>query len=147
MISVNKELYFAYQFEEFGRFRVNVYSEKNMMAAALRLIPAKIKTIDELGLPQICHKFAVLKQGLVLVTGPTGQGKSSTLAAIIEEINRTRAEHILTIEDPIEFIYTPAMSIVTQRELHSDTHSWDIALRSALREDPDVVLVGEMRDF
>ena len=147
LISVNKELDFSYQFEEFGRFRVNVYSEKNMMAAALRLIPAKIKTIDELGLPQICHKFAVLKQGLVLVTGPTGQGKSSTLAAIIEEINRTRAEHILTIEDPIEFIYTPAMSIVTQRELHSDTHSWDIALRSALREDPDVVLVGEMRDF
>lgn len=147
LVSVNKELDFSYQFEEFGRFRVNVYYEKNIMAAALRLIPAKIKTIEELGLPQICHKFAVLKQGLVLVTGPTGHGKSSTLAAIIDEINRTRAEHILTIEDPIEFVYMPAMSIVTQRELHSDTHSWDIALRSALREDPDVVLVGEMRDF
>ena len=147
LVLVNKELDFSYQFETFGRFRVNVYFEKNVMATALRLIPAKIKTVEELGLPQICHKFAVLKQGLVLVTGPTGQGKSSTLAAIIEEVNQTRAEHILTIEDPIEFVYTPAMSIVTQRELHSDTHSWDIALRSALREDPDVVLVGEMRDF
>jgi twitching motility protein PilT len=147
LLSVNKELDFSYQFENFGRFRVNVYTEKNIIAASLRLIPAKILSIEELGLPQICHKFAGMKQGLVLVTGPTGQGKSSTLAAIIEEINQTRGEHILTIEDPIEFVYSPAKSIVSQRELHSDTHSWDIALRSALREDPDVVLVGEMRDF
>ena len=141
---VNKELDFSYQFGELGRFRVNIYFEKNIMAAELRLIPAKIKTIEELGLPQICHKFAVLKQGLILVTGHWS-GKSSTLAAIIEEINRTRAEHILTIEDPIEFVYTPAMSIISQRELHSDTHSWDIALRSALREDRMWCLLADAR--
>jgi twitching motility protein PilT len=146
LFSVNKEVDFSYQFEQFGRFRINVYHQKGMQSASLRLIPSKIKSIEELGLPQICHAFSKLKQGLVLVTGPTGQGKSSTLAAIIEEINQTRADHILTIEDPIEFVYTPAQSLVSQRELHSDTHSWDIALRSALREDPDVVLVGEMRD-
>jgi twitching motility protein PilT len=144
---VNKEVDFSFQFGQYGRFRVNVYHQKGLMSAALRLIPTKIKTIEELKLPQICHEFAKMRQGLVLVTGPTGHGKSSTLAAIIEEINQQRAENILTIEDPIEFVYTPGKSIISQRELHADTHSWDIALRSALREDPDVVLVGEMRDF
>jgi twitching motility protein PilT len=101
----------------------------------------------ELGLPKICHDVANLKQGFVLVTGPTGQGKSTTLAAILEEINQTRRVHVVTIEDPIEYVYSSAKAIVSQREVHNDTHSWDIALRSVLREDPDVVLIGEMRDF
>lgn len=144
---VNKEVDFSYQFRDLGRYRVNAYYHKGSIAAALRLIPKKIKTIEELRLPSIMHQFATLKQGFVLVTGPTGQGKSSTLAAIIDEINNTRTEHVLTIEDPIEFIYTPRKSVISQRELHSDTHSWEVALKSALREDPDVVLVGEMRDY
>lgn len=146
-VLVNKEIDFGYQHQDKGRFRVNIYSQKNTLAAAMRLIPAKVKTIDELQLPDIFHKLTKYKQGLVLVTGPTGEGKSTTLAAVIEEINLARAEHILTIEDPVEFVYEPKKSIVSQRELNQDTHGWDIALRSALREDPDVVLVGEMRDF
>lgn len=144
---VNKEVDFSYQHGDQGRFRVNAYYHKGTIAGALRLIPAKIRTIEELKLPTLFHQFTSYKQGLVLVTGPTGQGKSSTLAAIIEEINATRNEHILTIEDPIEFIYQPKKSIISQRELHADTHSWDVALKSALREDPNVVLVGEMRDY
>jgi twitching motility protein PilT len=146
-LMVNKEVDFSYQFENLGRFRVNAYYSKNEMGAALRLIPTKIKTIEELKLPPLFHQFAQLHQGFVLVTGPTGQGKSSTLAAIIDEINQSRSEHILTIEDPIEFLYTPAKSLISQRELHADTHSWEVALKSALREDPNVVLVGEMRDY
>lgn len=146
-VLVNKEIDFGYQFKDLGRFRVNVYSEQGSMAVAMRLIPAKVKTIEELNLPPIFHEFTQYNQGLVLLTGPTGEGKSSSLAAMIEEINMTRAKHILTIEDPIEFTYKPAKSIISQRELLQDTHAWDIALRSALREDPDVVLVGEMRDF
>src|SRR5260221_120605 len=141
-LMVNKEVDFSYQFESLGRFRINAYYSKNEMGAAMRLIPTKIKTIEELRLPPLFHQFAQLHQGFVLVTGPTGQGKSSTLAAIIDEINQNRAEHILTIEDPIEFLYSPARSLISQRELHSDTHSWDVALKSALREDPNVVLVG-----
>lgn len=144
---VNKEVDFSYQYKDVCRFRINAYYHKGTLAAALRLIPTKIKTIEELRLPPILHQFATMKQGFVLVTGPTGQGKSSTLAAIIDEINQTRAEHILTIEDPIEFLYTPKKSIISQRELHADTHSWEVALKSALREDPNVVLVGEMRDY
>ena len=147
LLHVNKETDFSYQLGEFGRFRINLYFEKGKLAGAFRLIPTRIKTIEELGLPSIVRDFTTLKQGLVLVTGPTGHGKSSTIAAILDEINRTRAEHILTIEDPIEFIYGSGQSIVSQRELHADTHAWEIALRSALREDPNVVLVGEMRDF
>jgi len=146
-VIVNKEIDFGYQFKDQGRFRVNVYHQKNGMAAALRLVPQKIKSLDELQLPQIMHNFTQYRQGMILLTGPTGEGKSTTLAAIIQEINASRAEHILTIEDPIEFIYAPAKSIISQRELNHDTHGWDIALRSALREDPDVVLVGEMRDY
>jgi twitching motility protein PilT len=111
------------------------------------LIPNKIRTIDELNLPPIFHEFTQYKQGLVLVTGPTGEGKSTTLAALIDEINANRSEHILTIEDPVEFVYQPKQSIISQREIHHDTMGWDIALKSALREDPNVVLVGEMRDF
>jgi twitching motility protein PilT len=146
-VKVNQEIDFGYQFQDKGRFRINVYHQKGNLAAAMRLIPAKIKTVDDLQLPPIFHDFTQYRQGLVLVTGPTGEGKSTTLAAMIEEINSTRAEHILTIEDPIEFVYQPKKSIISQREINHDTHGWDIALRSALREDPDVVLVGEMRDF
>lgn len=146
-VTVNKEIDFGYQFQDKGRFRVNVYYQRGDMAAALRLIPAKIKTVDELQLPPVFHTFTQYKQGLVLITGPTGEGKSTTLAALIDEINTMRADHILTIEDPIEFVYQPKKSIISQRELNQDTHGWDIALRSALREDPDVVLVGEMRDY
>lgn len=144
---VNRELDFSYQYEQKNRFRVNVYYQQNTPSAALRLIHSIIKTPEELKLPQVVHSFARLKQGFVLVTGPTGHGKTSTLAAIIEEINRTRSEHIVTIEDPIEFVYQPKKSVISQREMKSDTHNWDIALRSVLREDPDVVLIGEMRDY
>lgn len=146
-VKVNKELDFAYQYQDVARFRVNVYHAQGQLAAALRLIPNVIRSIDELMLPPILHEFTKYKQGLVLVTGPTGEGKSTTLAAIIEEINTQRSEHILTIEDPIEFIYHPKKSIISQRELNHDTQSWEMALRSALREDPNVVLVGEMRDY
>lgn len=144
---VNRELDLSYQYADKGRFRVNVYFQQNHPSAALRLIHSNIKTPEQLRLPQIVHTFAGLKQGFVMVTGPTGHGKSSTLAAIIEEINQTRSDHIVTIEDPVEFVYIPKKSIISQREMKYDTHGWDIALRSALREDPDVVLVGEMRDY
>lgn len=146
-VTVNKELDFGYQFQEKGRFRINVYQSKGCIAASLRLIPSRIKTLEDLQLPAILSDFAHYRQGLVLLTGPTGEGKSTTLAAIIDLINATRADHILTIEDPIEFVYQPKKSIISQRELNHDTNSWQIALRSALREDPNVVLIGEMRDF
>ncbi len=142
----NRELDFSYS-TNFARFRVNYYFEKTNMAGAFRLLPIKIRTIDELNLPRICHNFASLRQGFVLITGPTGHGKSTTLAAIIDEINHVRPTHIITIEDPIEYLYTPAKSIISQREMHLDTHSWNVALRASLREDPDVVLIGEMRDY
>ncbi len=144
---VNKDLDFSVEFGKLGRFRVNTYFQKGSMAAALRLIGSKIKTIEELGLPAVCSQLSKLKQGLVLVTGPTGHGKSTTLAAMVNHVNETRADHIVTIEDPIEFVYVPNKSIISQREMHGDTHSWTVALRSVLREDPDVVLVGEMRDY
>jgi len=146
-VIVNKEIDFGYQFKTAARFRVNVYYQQGTLAAALRMIPMKVKTIDELDLPPIFHTLSQYAQGLVLLTGPTGEGKSTSLAAVIEEINMTRAEHILTIEDPIEFVYSPQKCTISQREVNLDTHNWDIALRSALREDPDVVLVGEMRDY
>jgi twitching motility protein PilT len=143
----NKEWDFAYQYGEKGRFRINVYFAKGLKAAAMRLIPSRIMTMAELGLPEVFETLAFKKQGLVLVTGPTGEGKSTTLAALIDRINTVRNDHILTIEDPIEFIYEPKKSIVSQRELNQDTRDWPVALKSALREDPNVVLVGEMRDF
>lgn len=146
-LSVNKEIDFSLNFSDKGRFRVNAYTQKGTLAAAFRLIPIDIPEIDNLGLPKIVHSFTSLRQGLVLVTGPTGHGKSTTLAAMINEINKNRACHIVTIEDPVEFVFRPIKSIISQREMRSDTHSWDVALRSVLREDPDVVLVGEMRDY
>ena len=147
LLLVNKEIDFSFSYGEKGRFRINAYFEKGNLAAALRLLPATIKTIKELNLPKIYYQFAQLQQGFILVTGPTGHGKSTSLAAIIEEINQTRKTHIITIEDPIEYVYKGKKSFISQRELHADTHSWEIALRSVLREDSDVVLVGEMRDF
>lgn len=146
-VMVNKEIDFSLAFSQDARFRVNIYHQKGNISAAFRRIPLKIPTVEELKLPPICHEFAKLRQGFVLITGPTGHGKSTTLAAILNEINQTRPVHILTIEDPIEFIFTPGQAVVSQREMREDTHSWEIALRSALREDPDVVLVGEMRDY
>jgi twitching motility protein PilT len=146
-LTVNKELDFSFPFSEKGRFRVNAYTQKNSLAAAFRLIPLEIPEIESLGLPKLLHSFTTLKQGFVLVTGPTGHGKSTTLASMLNEINKTRATHIVTIEDPIEFVFRPNKSIISQREMRADTHSWSVALRSVLREDPDVVLVGEMRDY
>ncbi len=147
VLSLNKEIDFSVAPTNGGRFRVNAYHQKGDLAASFRLIPPKAPTIEQLGLPKICHMFATLRQGFVLVTGPTGHGKSTTLASVIDEINTNRFEHIVTIEDPIEFVFEPKKSIISQREMHGDTHSWDVALRSALREDPNVVLVGEMRDY
>lgn len=147
LLNANKELDFSFSLANQARFRVNAYFQKGTMAASFRLIPMKIPTVDELSLPKICHQFATLKQGFILVTGPTGSGKSTTLAAILDEINKTRGVHIVTIEDPVEYVYASARAIVSQREVHNDTHSWNVALRSILREDPDVVLIGEMRDF
>ena len=145
-LEANKEIDISYEWNEY-RFRVNCYYEKGSVASCLRVIPAKIKTIEELNLPNVFHKLAQLNDGLVLLTGPTGEGKSTTLAAILNEINLNQEKHIITIEDPIEFIYPKGKSIVSQRELHHDTHSWTKALKSVLREDPNVVLIGEMRDF
>jgi len=143
----NWELDFGYSLQGVGRFRVNVYRDKGSYAAAFRTINSTPPTFDELGLPEIIKKVAERPRGLILVTGPTGSGKSTTLAAMIDYINSTRVEHILTIEDPIEFIHTSKKCVVHQRELGQDTKSMVNALKSALREDPDVILVGEMRDL
>ena len=140
------ELDFSYGRENVGRFRVNFYKDKGCYAGAFRTISAKAPQLEDLGLPEIVKKTAERPRGLVLVTGPTGSGKSTTLAAMVDYINRTRAEHILTIEDPIEFVHTSKKSIIHQRELGADTRSFANALRAALREDPDIILVGEMRD-
>ncbi|KKW14537.1 MAG: twitching motility protein [Candidatus Jorgensenbacteria bacterium GW2011_GWB1_50_10] len=146
-LTVNKEIDFSLPFSDKARFRVNAYTQKGSFAVAFRRIPLAIPEVDALGLPKILHSFTTLKQGFILVTGPTGHGKSTTLAAMINEINKNRATHIVTIEDPIEFVFRPDKSIISQREMRADTHSWQVALRSVLREDPDVVLVGEMRDY
>lgn len=146
-LKVDRELDFSYNLPNGARFRVNVYYEKGNVAAALRYIPASIRTLEDLHLPAIIGQLTELKQGLVLVTGPTGHGKSTTIAAMIQRINQNRSEHIVTIEDPVEYVHIPNKSIISQRELHSDTHSWNVALKSVLREDPNVVLVGEMRDY
>ncbi|HKU19216.1 MAG TPA: type IV pilus twitching motility protein PilT [Candidatus Saccharimonadales bacterium] len=143
----DKEFDFSFAFGDLGRFRVNAFHERGNLAAALRLIPNEILSIEQLGLPPIVNKFADYPRGLVLVTGPTGSGKSTTLAAMINKINNERAEHIITIEDPIEYTHRSKKSVIVQREVHYDTYSFSAALRSALREDPDVVLIGEMRDL
>ena len=140
------ELDFSYGIEGLGRFRVNFYKDKGSYAAAFRTIATKAPDLEELGMPPIVTEIAQKPRGLVLVTGPTGSGKSTTLAAMVDYINRTRAEHILTIEDPVEFVHTSKLSIIHQRELGMDTRSFANALKSALREDPDIILVGEMRD-
>lgn len=143
----DKEFDFSFAFGDLGRFRVNAFHERGNLAMALRLIPTDIMTVDQLGLPQIVHKFAEYPRGLVLVTGPTGSGKSTSLAAIIDKINGEQARHIITIEDPIEYTHRSKKSVVVQREVHYDTYSFSAAMRSALRQDPDVVLLGEMRDL
>ncbi|MEB3245476.1 MAG: type IV pilus twitching motility protein PilT [Vampirovibrionales bacterium] len=141
------EIDFSYGVTGLGRFRVNVYKEQGLFAAALRTIRSEVPTIEAMGLPPIVTEISERPRGLVLVTGPTGSGKSTTLAAMINYINSNRAEHILTIEDPIEFVHTSKRSVIHQRELGQDTRSFEAALKSALREDPDVILVGEMRDL
>ena len=143
----DKEFDFSCAFGDLGRFRVNAFHERGNIAAAMRLIPNDIPTLAELGLPAVVESFADYPRGLVLVTGPTGSGKSTTLAALLDKINSERSEHIITIEDPIEFTHKSKRSVIVQREVHYDTYSFSAALRSALREDPDVVLIGEMRDL
>jgi twitching motility protein PilT len=147
LLEINRQLDFSYSMPGLARFRVNVYFQRESIGAAFRLIPTELKTLEELGIPDSLHVLAEKPRGLVLVTGPTGSGKSTTLAAIIDEINRNRSEHILTIEDPIEFLHRHKRCIVNQREIGPDAKSFADALRAALRQDPDVILVGEMRDL
>lgn len=147
LLLTNKEIDFSFALAELARFRVNAFYQKGYVSASLRLIPSKIPLLEELHLPKVFGNFSKLRQGLILVTGPTGHGKSTTIASIINEINETRSVHIVTVEDPIEYVYPSRKSLIAQREMHLDTHSWEIALRSVLREDPDVVLIGEMRDY
>ena len=146
-LELDRQLDFAYSLPGVARFRVNVFFQRGSVGAAFRLVPGEIRTLDELGLPPVLHTLAEKARGLVLVTGPTGSGKSTTLAAIIDEINRTRAEHIMTIEDPIEFLHRHQKCVVNQREIGTDARSFGESLRAALRQDPDVLLVGEMRDL
>lgn len=143
----NWELDCSYGVRGLARFRVNVYKDRGTYAAALRVLSSKIPSFDKLGLPNVVREMSEKPRGLILVTGPTGSGKTTTLAAMIDLINRTRAEHILTIEDPIEFVYEPIKSLIHQRQVGEDTRSFANALRAALREDPDIVLVGELRDL
>jgi twitching motility protein PilT len=144
---IKRQLDFAYGVPGLARFRVNVYFQRGSLGGAFRLIPEAIKTLEELGLPSSLHELAQKPRGLVLVTGPTGSGKSTTLASLIDEVNRTRAEHILTIEDPVEFVHRHKKCIVNQREIGFDAPNFAEGLRAALRQDPDVILVGEMRDL
>ncbi|MBP6989194.1 type IV pilus twitching motility protein PilT [Candidatus Shapirobacteria bacterium] len=144
--STEKELDFSVSIDS-SRFRVNCYVQKSAPAAVLRVIPESVPDFAQLNLPEVLKSFTRLKQGFVLVTGPTGHGKSTTVAAMIDEINKTKSSHIVTIEDPVEYVIKPVKSIISQRELGSDTNSFDRALKSALRQDPNVVFVGEMRDL
>ena len=141
------ELDFSFGLKGLARFRCNMFNQRGSVGAVYRLIPEEIKSFQELALPAVLATLADRPRGLVLVTGPTGSGKSTTLAAMIDKVNRERYEHILTIEDPIEFVHKHKNCLVNQREVHSDTNSFSMALRAALREDPDVVLIGEMRDL
>ena len=142
-----QEVDLAYSVAGLGRFRCNVFQQRGTVGLVLRVIPMAIRTIDELGLPPVLKKIAEEERGLVLVTGTTGSGKSTTLAAMVDHINSTRCAHVMTVEDPIEFLHRDNRSIINQREVAVDTRSFAYALRSALRQDPDVILVGEMRDF
>ncbi len=141
-----KQVDFSYNYEDKARFRVNTFFQRGFMAAALRLIPAQIRTIEELMLPPILHDFTRLNQGFILIVGPAGHGKSTTLAALLDEINHTRNDHIITIEDPIEYLFSQDRSIISQREVGQDTISFQDGLRSILRQDPDVIMIGEIRD-
>ncbi|MBS1718048.1 MAG: type IV pilus twitching motility protein PilT [Armatimonadetes bacterium] len=141
------ELDLSYLVKGLARFRVNMYWQRGKIGAVFRVIPFKIKTIDELGVPQVCKQVCLLPRGLILVTGPTGSGKSTTLAAMINHINENRRQHIMTIEDPIEYVHPDKVSIINQRELSEDTHSFADALKHVLRQNPDTILVGEMRDL
>ena len=141
-----REIDFSYTFEDKARFRVNVYYQRGFLAAALRLIPAQVRTIEDLGLPPVLHDFTKLSQGFILVTGPAGHGKSTTLAAMLDEINHIRTDHIVTVEDPVEYTFVQDRSIISQREVGSDTSAFTNALKSVLRQDPDVLMIGEMRD-
>jgi len=142
-----RQIDLSYSIPGLARFRVNIYFQRESVGAAFRTIPTELKTLEDLGLPESLHEFATKPRGLVLVTGPTGSGKSTTLAAIIDEINRTRRDHIMTIEDPIEFLHRHKSCIVNQREIGPDATGFAEALRGALRQDPDVILLGEMRDL
>ncbi len=144
--SQQKEIDFSYHFEDKARFRVNIFYQRGSISCALRLIPNKIRTIEELGLPPILHEFTEPAQGFVIMTGPSSHGKSTTLAALIDEINHTKTDHIITIEDPIEYVFDDDKSVIDQREVYQDTLSFARALRSTFRQDPDVIMVGEMRD-
>src|SRR5690606_37023637 len=137
----------GYEIPKVARYRANFFNQKNGVSAVFRQIPSTVMTVDQLGLPSILTKFAMLHKGLVLVTGPTGSGKSTTLAAIIDYANKHRKDHILTVEDPIEFVHQSQQSLVNHREVGIHTKSFGAALRGALREDPDIILVGEMRDL
>lgn len=143
----NSELDFSFGIEQMSRFRCNLFMQRGNVAVVLRQIPYEILTFEQLGLPKVIAEFANLPRGLILVTGPTGSGKSTTLASIIDKINKERAVHIITVEDPIEYLHRHQKSLVNQREVYSDTNSFATALKYALREDPDVVLIGEMRDL
>ncbi|KKT91430.1 MAG: twitching motility protein [Candidatus Jorgensenbacteria bacterium GW2011_GWA2_45_13] len=142
----DRQIDFSFNFEDKARFRVNVYFQRGFVAAALRLIPAQIKTVEELSLPPILHDFTKMNQGFVLLVGPAGHGKSTSLAALLDEINHTRNDHIITIEDPIEYIFSQDRAIISQREVGQDTRSFQDALRAVLRQDPDVIMIGEIRD-
>lgn len=146
VLATNRQVDFAYTLEDKARFRANVYYQRGYLAAALRLVPSTIRTVEELGLPPIMHDFTKLTQGFILMVGPAGHGKSTTLAALLDEVNHTRADHIITVEDPIEYVFAQDRSIVSQREVGSDAPSFAEGLRTILRQDPDVVMIGEMRD-
>src|SRR5436190_3791273 len=146
-LETRRQLDFSYSVPGLARFRVNAYFQRAAIGAAFRMIPAEIKTLEELAMPERLYELGEKPRGLILVTGPTGSGKSTTLAAMLDRINRTRSEHILTIEDPIEFLHWHRSCIVNQREIGSDATTFAEGLRAALRQDPDVILVGEMRDL
>lgn len=147
LLDLNKEVDFSVALGNKTRFRVNAFYQKGYPAVALRLVPMIIPSLESLNLPKAIEHICELRQGLVLVVGPSGQGKSTTIASMIDRINETRSEHIITIEDPIEYMFVNKKSIIEQREMYLDTHSWSVALKSVLRQDPNIVFIGEMRDF